>query len=116
MNIIFADRTIEKYANDYSLAQRKLGFNQAKRLHLRLNDLYDAENFSVLFNLPGRHHPLTENRSGQWACDLEQPSRLIYKPVIPEDLAPSEESIKLTQLIEVAVIEIADYHKKKNRR
>lgn len=116
MDIIFADRKLEKYANDYSLAQRKLGNNQAKLLHKRLNDLHDAENFSVLIDLPGHHHPLTENRAGQWACSLEQPYRLIYKPVIPLELALSEEQIKLTQLVEVSIIEISDYHEKKNKR
>ncbi len=116
MDIIFADRKLEKYANDFSLAQRKLGNNQAKLLHKRLNDLYDAKNFSVLFDLPGHHHPLTENRSGQWACSLEQPSRLVYKPIIPDELAQTEEQINLAQLVELTVIEITDYHDKKNKR
>lgn len=116
MDIIFADRKLENYANDFSLAKRKLGNIQAKLLHKRLNDFHDAENFSVLFDLPGHHHPLTENRSGQWACSLEQPSRLIYKPIIPAELAEAEEQINLTQLVEVSVIEITDYHEKKKKR
>ena len=116
MNIIFADRKLKEYANNFSLAQRKLGNNQAKLLHKRLNDLYDAKNFSVLFDLPGHHHPLTENRSGQWACSLEQPSRLIYKPIIPNELAQTEEQINLVQLVKLSVIEITDYHDKKNKR
>lgn len=116
MIVIFADRKLEKYANDFSLAQRKLGHNQAKLLHTRLNDFYDAENFSVLFDLPGHHHPLTENRSGQWSCNLEQPSRLIYKPIISDELAQTEEHINLTQLVELTIIEITDYHDKKNKR
>lgn len=116
MNIIFANRKLEKYANDFSLAQRKLGNNQAIYLHKRLNDLYDAKNFSVLFNLPGHHHPLTENRSGEWACSLEQPTRLVYRPIIPDDLAKTEEQINLAQLVEVSIIEITDYHDKKKKR
>lgn len=116
MNIIFADRKLEKYAKDFSLAQRKLGNNQAKFLHKRLNDLYDAKNFLVLLDLPGHHHPLTENRSGQWACSLEQPSRLVYKPIIPDELAQTEEQINLAQLVELSVIEITDYHDKKKKR
>jgi len=115
MIITFADRKLEKYANDFSLAQRKLGSNQAKLLHKRLNDLYDAENFSVLYFLPGHHHQLTENRSGQWACSLEQPSRLIYEPIIPDELAQTEEEIDLDQLVGLTVIEITDYHDKKNK-
>jgi len=116
MNIIFADRKLEKYANDFSLAQRKLGNNQAKILHKRLNDLYDADNFSVLFNLPGHHHPLTENRLGQWACSLEQPSRLIYKPVMPDELPLTKVQVDFVQLVSLSIIEITDYHDSKNKR
>jgi len=116
MYIIFADRKLEKYANDYSLAQRKLGNKQAKLFHKRLNDLYDAENFSVLFDLPGHHHPLTENRNGQWACSLEQPSRLIYKPIISGEPAQTEEQINLSHIAKLSIIEITDYHDKKNKR
>jgi toxin HigB-1 len=82
MNITFADRNLEKYANDYGLAKRKLGNLQAELFHKRLNDLFDAESFDVLPNLPGHHHPLSVNRSGEWACSLNQPTRLIYAPII----------------------------------
>lgn len=80
MNIIFADKKLKSYANDFNLAQRKLGSIQARIFHRRLNDLHDACSFAELAHLPGHHHPLTENRAGEWACSLEQPLRLIYKP------------------------------------
>lgn len=115
MIITFADRKLEKYLNDYRYAQRKLGNNQAKLLHKRLNDLQDAENCSILFDLPGHHHPLTETRSGQWACSLEQPSRLIYKPIIPIELTQTDDQIILSQIVEISIIEIVDYHDKKNK-
>lgn len=113
MIIIFADRKLEKYANDYKLAQRKLGNIQAELYHKRLNDFYDAENFEVLFNLPGHHHPLTENRSGEWACSLEQPTRLIYAPILEGE---NKGSLELKELRELTVLEITDYHEKKNKR
>ena len=113
MNIIFADRKLEKYANDYKLALRKLGYLQADLLHKRLNDLYDAESFEVLLYLPGHHHPLSENRTGQWACSLEQPTRLIYAPVLE---GVNKGSIELRELKQLTVLEITDYHEKKNKR
>lgn len=30
--------------------------------------------------LPGHYHELTESRKEQWACDLDQPYRLIFEP------------------------------------
>lgn len=113
MNIIFADRKLEKYANDYKLAQRKLGSKQAELYHKRLNDLYDAESFEVLPHLPGNHHSLSENRSGEWACSLEQPTRLVYAPILE---GVNKGSIALKELKELTVLEITDYHEKKNKR
>lgn len=113
MNIIFADRKLEKYANDYTLAQRKLGSLQADLLHKRLNDLYDAESFEVLPHLPGHHHPLSENRTGEWACSLEQPTRLVYAPITE---GVNKGSIELKELKELTVLEITDYHEKKNKK
>lgn len=115
MNIIFASRKLEKYANDYSLAQRKLGNIQAKLYQQRLNDMYDAESFAILPSLPGNHHPLKENRNSEWACSLEQPSRLVYEPIIPNELANSSEQIELSVLKELTILEIIDYHEKKNK-
>lgn len=113
MNIIFADRKLEKYANDYKLAQRKLGALQAELYQKRLNDLYDAESFEALPDLPGHHHPLSENRSGEWACSLEQPTRLVYAPISEGE---NKGSIELKELKELTVLEITDYHEKKNKR
>jgi len=116
MNIIFADRKLEKYANDYSLAQRKLGSTQAVLYQKRLNDLHDADSFAVLPHLPGHHHPLSENRAGQWACSLEQPSRLVYEPIIPTEYTDTKEQIDLSALKDLTVLGITDYHEKKNKR
>jgi len=113
MNIIFADRKLEKYANDFKLSQRKLGNLQAELLQKRLNDLYDAESFDVLIHLPGNHHPLSENRAGEWACSLEQPTRLIYAPILEGE---NNYSVVLKELTELTVLEITDYHEKKNKR
>ena len=116
MNIIFADRKLEKYANNYSIAQRKLGSIQAELYHQRLNDLHDADSFAVLPYLPGHHHPLSENRAGQWACSMEQPSRLVYEPIIPAELTDRKEQLELSALKDLTVLEIIDYHEKKNKR
>lgn len=116
MDIIFANKKLEKFANDIKLTERKLGYNQAILLHKRINDFYDAENFSVLLDLPGHHHPLTENRSGQWACNLVQPSRLVYEPVIQAEVGNKEGIFNLTQFEKVSIVGIIDYHDKKTRR
>ncbi|MDV7398653.1 hypothetical protein RZS08_45025, partial [Arthrospira platensis SPKY1] len=82
MDITFADRNLRKFANNYSLAQRKMGDKRAKLYHQRLDDMKDSLSFDDLDKLPGNFHNLSANRNGQWACDLDHPYRLIFEPGI----------------------------------
>jgi len=67
-----------------------------------------VNNYDELQYLPGNFHQLKGDRKGQWACDLDQPYRLIFKPVtIPES---SSETYILVELIDVEIIDITDYH------
>ena len=61
-------------------------------------------------HLPGNFHELTGNRKGQWACNLDQPYRLIFAPTT--DPIPTDDDGKniWLELIEVEIIEIVDYH------
>jgi len=49
-------------------------------------------------------------RKGQWACDLDQPYRLIFTP--HEDPIPTDADGKYIwlEILGVEVIEIVDYH------
>jgi proteic killer suppression protein len=112
MNITFADNNLRKYANDNRLAVRKLGAKRAGLYQQRLDDIADSESFADLEHLPGRYHQLTENRKGQWACDLDHPYRLIFEPGIkPEPIDDDGKQI-LAEIKSAEVIEIKDYHKK----
>lgn len=106
MRVIILDRKLEKVVLDYRKLQKAYGKRTAKRILLRLSSLMAAESLDDLRNLPGRFHPLTGDRDGQWACDLEHPYHLIFRPVIEED--GDSEPIKIEIIIEV--IEIIDYH------
>ena len=70
---------MKKYANNNSLAVRKMGDRCAKLYQKRLEDMADAESFADFEYLSGRFHQLTENRKDQWSCDLDHPYRLIMK-------------------------------------
>ena len=89
-----------------------MGAIRAKWFQKRLNDLIDAEILEDVRYLPGNYHELTGNRKGQWACDLDQPYRLIFEP--HEDPIPTNEQgiVLWLEIKGVEVIEIVDYHKK----
>ncbi|MCU7549325.1 type II toxin-antitoxin system RelE/ParE family toxin [Chitinophagaceae bacterium LB-8] len=113
MNITFADKNLGKLANDDRKRVQKLGKLRADLLKLRLNQLASATTLEDVRHLPGKYHELKDDRKGQWACDLDQPYRLIFKPhenPIPTD--PDGKYIWI-EITGVEVIEITNYHKEK---
>jgi len=109
MKIIFANKKLEKFANNFSTAQKKLGHERATKYHQRLDDIHDADSFADLEFLPGNFHNLSGDRNGQWACSLDHPYRLIFEPVQP---VPENEhgTPILSEMKVVDIIEIVDYH------
>ena len=113
MIITFADKKLRKYANNYRLAVQKLGQRRAEIFQRRLDDLAAADSFADLKYLPGNYHQLGEDRKDQWACDLDQPYRLIFMPAeIP--IPKNEAGVQiLIEIKNAEIIEIKDYHKKR---
>jgi proteic killer suppression protein len=80
------------------------------RLKQRLDDIRAADNLSVLQILPGRYHALRADRLGEWACDLEQPYRLVFRP-LGDPLPISKDGwLDTTKVIAVSILEVVDYH------
>lgn len=113
MNITFADRKIRKYANDDRLALKEFGKTRFEFFKKRMNALHMAENLEELRHLPGNWHELKNERKGQWACDLDQPYRLIFEP--QEKPIPTDQSGKYiwSEIKAVKIIEITNYHKER---
>lgn len=110
MKITFANKKLEKLANDDRKMQTALGKSRARLLRRRLTQLEDANILEDVRYLPGNFHELIANRKGQWACDLDQPYRLIFTPhenPIPTDASNRTIWLAITG---VEVIEIINYH------
>ena len=99
-------------ANNESLAIRKLGSVRARLYKARLDDIDADITLEDVRHLPGNYHELTADRKGQWACDLDQPYRLIFQP--HEDPIPTDENGKYVwiEITGVEIIEITNYHGK----
>lgn len=110
MQITFADKKLEKLANDDRKRQKELGKIRSEKVKLRLGQLLDCKTLEDARNLPGRYHELTGDRKGQWACDLDHPYRLIFEP--HEKPIPTDADGKFIwiEIKGIEVIEIADYH------
>ncbi len=110
MDIKFGQKKLEKLANDSRKCFKDLGQIRGKLYLKRLNDLSDAENLEKVRYAPGNFHELTGNRKGQWACDLDQPYRLIFKPQSNPIPTNDDGQSVWIEIVGVEIIEIVDYH------
>jgi toxin HigB-1 len=113
VKITFATRKLEKLANDDRRLVKEFGKLRADKIKVRLSQLRFANTLEDVRNLPGNYHELTGNRKGQWACDLDQPYRLVFTP--HENPIPVDEHGRYVwmEINGVEVIEIVNYHKEK---
>ena len=113
MNVTTEDKKlrliIEK--NDKK-AVREFGALRARLLLKRVTTFITAESLEDVRFATGHFHELTGDRKGQWACDLDQPYRLIFEPhenPIPTDVNGSYIWIEIKA---VELKEITNYHGK----
>ena len=113
MHITFTDKKLRKIANDDRVMMKKLGRLRADKFKKRLDQLKFATNLEDVRYLPGKYHELKNDRKGQWACDLDQPYRLIFEP--HEDPIPTNEDGQYIwiEIFGVEILEIINYHKEK---
>ncbi|MCB0645125.1 MAG: type II toxin-antitoxin system RelE/ParE family toxin [Saprospiraceae bacterium] len=111
MKITFTHKKLENLVNDERKMLKEFGKIRAQKLRLRLTQLLDAESLEDVKFLPGNYHELKNERKGQWACDLDQPYRLIFTP--HEDPIPTNADGQYIwiEIKGVEVIEIINYHK-----
>lgn len=111
MEICFQNKKLEKLASDYSLCVRKMGTRQARILFKRLDDLYAVSNLEELRKASGHFHELIGDRKGQFACDLEQPNRLVFVSADPISM-DKDGKYDWQSITAVNIVEIIDYHSK----
>ena len=109
VEISFKTNKLAKTLNSGKLIIKHFG-SSAKKIKIRLDDMANVGNLEILMTLPGRHHPLSGDRKGQFACDLVHPFRLIYEPnnnPLPLD---DNNILIYNKVTSVEIIEITDYH------
>jgi len=99
-----------EYANDAKARNKDLGVIRAKLYFKRVSDLGKVRTLEDVRNLPGHFHELVGDRKGQWACDLDQPNRLIFTP--HEEPIPRNKDGQYIwiEIRGVEILEIQDYH------
>jgi proteic killer suppression protein len=110
MKINFGNKKLETYANNDRKGQKNLSPKRFKKYKQRLDQLRASKTLEDVRHQPGRFHELTNDRKGQWACDLDHPYRLIFEP--QEKPIPTNDDGKYLwiKITDVEIIEIKDYH------
>lgn len=107
--IKYRDKNFEKLLNDDKLLLRTFGASNARKIVSRLSQIKAASSLgAMLSQRVGRCHPLSGDRQGQFAFDVEQPYRLIVMPVY--DNTAAEQAKDLSRVKTIIIMEVTDYH------
>jgi toxin HigB-1 len=110
MKIDFSSAKLQKSLCAEKEMLKTYGAVRTKKLKIRLKVLQSAQSLhDVPFLPPDRCHPLKGNRKGQFAVDLDQPFRLIFKPTEQVFYLP-DNSIDLKKVTSVTIECVEDYH------
>lgn len=112
MEIHFKDRKLMALCQNYNKLEKAYGKKRAGKVLERLGDLYSADCLEDVRPLPGHHHELGGDRKGQWACDLDQPYRLVYEPFEKPIPVGRGGGYDWTKIKIIAMVEITNYHGK----
>lgn len=112
MVLEFQNKKLKKLAENERKCHKELGTRRAELFLRRIDDLHNATSLEDIRHLPGNYHELTADRKGQWACDLDQPYRLIFQPL--EHPIPTDDNGKYIwiEIIGVEIVEITNHHGK----
>ena len=110
--IIYLTDKLKDIFNDSKALRATYGAHIAKQIRKRLDDLAAVNNLDEMRFLPGKFHPLREDRAGQFAVSLDHHNRLIFEPA-NEPLPTREDGgLDWKKVTAVRIIEVKDYHGK----
>lgn len=104
MDIEFNGNKLRKECNDYKLLTKTYGQITARKMIKVLDALKAAECLDDISTFPPfRRHKLEGDFKGCFAIDLDQPNRVIIKPVVDNPSADVPlQSIKCVKIMEVS--------------
>lgn len=112
MDISFHDKKLGKLILSESKLIKEFGPIRSRLLLRRISTLADAITLEDVRYEPGNFHELSGDRKGQWACNLDQPYRLVFEP--HETPIPTDQSGRYIwlEIKGVEIMEITNYHGK----
>jgi proteic killer suppression protein len=109
IKIAWADHKLEKSCSGENAGKRRWGGNW-KLLQRRLASLLATPTLKDMDGVPGKCHPLSVDRNGQFAVHLWGAYRLVFAPDHdPVPLLP-DGGIDTEHVTSIVIEEVVDYH------
>ncbi|MCY3726604.1 MAG: hypothetical protein OXF95_08210 [Rhodobacteraceae bacterium] len=116
MKITFETDNLQELCESEKELKKTHGKNNAKRIKTALALLKSAPNLSTVYNVKKFNlHQLSGTREGQFTLYLLDGKRLIFIPKSPVPRM-SDGGFDVKKITEVKILEIVNYHGKKNRK
>ncbi len=111
MIITFLNRKLEKEFSSESLLIKRWGYEQARKIKMRLSELAAADNLEVMRTFPQAHtHELSGNRSRQISLDVKHPYRLLITPDHEETPCKEDGGLDWRRVTRIKVLGVEDTH------
>lgn len=113
MKVKYRTKKLKKQCEDPKRAQKDYGAAIGNKLTQRIGELIAATSLLDIRNIPSaRLHRLQGTRANEYAVDLVHPFRLVFKPIL-------QENVDITELERIQVVrieEVTNYHGKQKRK
>lgn len=111
MIIVFNDRKLEKLCQSERLLVKAFGKDCARKIARRLTVLDGAPCLADVPSMPPeRCHPLTGDRDGEFAVDVQHPYRLVFRPHHDPVPTTDDGGIDIRRVTDIEILAIEDYH------
>ena len=111
MEISFRTTKLRKVLNSERLLKKEYGEQNARLIMKRLVVLSAAPSLKdVSHQRPERRHELTGSRAGEFAVDIAQPFRLVFRPALDPVPKLEDGGIDLVRVTSVEILSVEDYH------
>jgi plasmid maintenance system killer protein len=109
VEVTYDDPRLKRLFESEKELRKQHGMVRAKKIQTRIANLQAAETLDDMRMLPGHCHELTENFAGMLSLDLDQPYRLLFRPVKETPSGPGG-GLDWKQVTAVVVVSVTDTH------
>ena len=111
MDIVFKSQKLAQIFNSEFDLKKKYGARAARTIMIRMSVLRNARTLELVPKTPPeRCHQLKGRRKGQFAVDIDESRRLVFRPNHERTPRLDDGSIDLNGVTAIKVLDVTDYY------